>query len=147
MHIVDEAADELVTTGGRASVDVYTADVLAVIAGRASVLAAAEELVADSVGLLLVGGDDGSEGEVEGVVSERDVVRAVAAGLDLATTPVRAIASKDMVRCDLTATVAEVAEVMMERYIRHVLIEEDGRLVGVVSARDLLGAYVSESDA
>ena len=143
MHIVEEASDELVMTGGRASVDVYTADVLAVIAGSASVLAAAEELVADEVGLLLVG----SEGEVEGVVSERDVVRAVAAGLDLATTPVRAIASKDMVRCDLTATVAEVAEVMMERYIRHVLIEEDGGLVGVVSARDLLGAYVSECDA
>ena len=43
--------------------------------------------------------------------------------------------------CDGEAPVAEVAEQMMEHYVRHVLVEEDGRLVGVVSARDLLGAY------
>jgi CBS domain-containing protein len=35
----------------------------------------------------------------------------------------------------------------MERYVRHVLIEEDGRLVGIVSARDLLGAYASGEDS
>ena len=34
--------------------------------------------------------------------------------------------------------IAEVAELMMTRYVRHVLVERDGRLVGVVSARDLL---------
>ena len=31
---------------------------------------------------------------------------------------------------------------MMQQYIRHVLVEEDGVLIGVVSARDLLSAYV-----
>jgi CBS domain-containing protein len=35
---------------------------------------------------------------------------------------------------------------MMEEYVRHVLLEEDGRLVGIVSARDLLGAYVTSTD-
>ena len=34
---------------------------------------------------------------------------------------------------------------MMEHYIRHILVEQDGSLVGVVSARDLLGAYSSEA--
>jgi CBS domain-containing protein len=43
--------------------------------------------------------------------------------------------------CDHTATVREVAEVMMEHYVRHVLLEQNGRLVGIVSARDVLGAY------
>jgi CBS-domain-containing membrane protein len=32
---------------------------------------------------------------------------------------------------------------MMERYVRHVLVEDDGHLVGIVSVRDLLGAYAS----
>jgi CBS domain-containing protein len=45
--------------------------------------------------------------------------------------------------CDATATVTEVAELMMERYVRHVLVEDDGRLVGIVSARDLLGVYAA----
>ena len=35
---------------------------------------------------------------------------------------------------------------MMEEYVRHVLLEEDGRLVGIVSARDLLGAYAMQPD-
>jgi hypothetical protein len=32
---------------------------------------------------------------------------------------------------------------MMEEYVRHVLVEENGLLLGIVSARDLLGAYVT----
>jgi CBS domain-containing protein len=43
------------------------------------------------------------------------------------------------------ASVHEVAERMMECYIRHVLVEAGGRLIGIVSARDLLGDYVSSS--
>ena len=42
---------------------------------------------------------------------------------------------------DRRAALAEVAELMMTRYVRHVLVERDGRLVGIVSARDLLGAF------
>jgi CBS domain-containing protein len=44
---------------------------------------------------------------------------------------------------DAEATVPEVAAEMMTAYVRHVLVEADGRLVGVVSARDLLGVYAS----
>jgi len=40
-----------------------------------------------------------------------------------------------------------VANEMMDRYVRHVLVEEDGRLVGVVSARDLLGVYATGAAA
>jgi CBS domain-containing protein len=36
---------------------------------------------------------------------------------------------------------------MMEHYVRHVLLEEDGRLVGIVSMRDLLGAYAAADAA
>jgi len=53
------------------------------------------------------------------------------------------VASTDLVWCDIESTVDEVAVEMLSRYIRHVLVEEDGTLVGIVSARDLLGAYSS----
>jgi CBS domain-containing protein len=49
-----------------------------------------------------------------------------------------------LVWCDAEATVEEVAVQMMEHYIRHVLVERDGALVGIVSARDLLGVYSAE---
>jgi CBS domain-containing protein len=63
-----------------------------------------------------------------------------------AATRVIDVASKTPVWCDATATVHEVAELMMEQYVRHVLVRENGRLVGIVSARDLLGAYTASTE-
>jgi CBS domain-containing protein len=138
MRIPTDVDEDRPVEGGEAPVRVYTADVVAVVPGDASVLGAAKELVADEVGLLVVGTED----RIEGVVSERDIVRALARGVDLASTPVRDIATNKVVCGDASATVTEVAELMMQQYIRHVLVEEDGVLIGVVSARDLLSAYV-----
>jgi CBS domain-containing protein len=99
----------------------------------------AAALAAADVGVLVIG--QGSD--VEGVVSERDIVRALAAHRGVGETTAADIANRDLVWCDAHADVADVAEEMMERYVRHVLVEEDGQLVGIVSARDLLGAYAS----
>jgi CBS domain-containing protein len=129
--------------GGRSEVRVFTSDLAATIEPDASLRSVADELVADEVGLLVVGTAD----DVRGVVSERDVVRALSKGLDFQTTPVSEIASTRLVWCDASATVAEVAALMMEEYVRHVLVEEDGRLLGVVSARDLLGAYITSANS
>jgi CBS domain-containing protein len=138
----DDRKDLSPFLGGGASVRLFTGDVVAMVALDATLQQAAEKLVADDVGLLAVGTAD----QVEGVVSERDLVRAVALGRDPRTTPVTEVATTRLVWCDVTATVAEVGELMMEQYVRHVLVEEAGQLVGVVSARDLLGAYVAAPD-
>jgi CBS domain-containing protein len=100
----------------------------------------ADAMQASGVGALVVGQRRGS---ADGVVSERDLVRALAERRDPATTRARDIASTTLVWCDAEATMAEVAEEMMDCYVRHVLVEHGGRLVGVVSARDILGAYAS----
>jgi CBS domain-containing protein len=134
--------DLTAVSGAQASVQLFTGDVVATVRPDATLQQAAETLVADDVGLLVVGTTD----KVEGVVSERDLVRAVALGRDPRTTQVRDVASRRLVWCDATAIVAEVGELMMEQYVRHVLVEDADRLVGVVSARDLLGAYVAGPD-
>lgn len=124
---------------GSLPVTVVSADAVARIAPGATLRQVAEAMVEGDVGALVVGDDAG----VSGVVSERDLVRAMAAGQDATTTTAGDIAHTELVRCESDATVAEVATEMMEEYVRHVLIEEDGRLVGIVSARDLLGAYAT----
>jgi CBS domain-containing protein len=101
---------------------------------------------AEGIGALVV--DDGGDGEDEAtaVVTERDIIRALAELADPAEIKVHSIASTDLVWCDAQATVAEVAELMSERFLRHVLVEDEGELVGIVSARDLLGVYAAAED-
>lgn len=106
---------------------------------RATLRAVAEALTAADVGAVVVG----DVTNVTGIISERDIVHAVAGHRDLEITHAADIANTNLVWCDFTATVAEVAAEMMEHYVRHVLVERFGRLVGIVSARDLLGLYAA----
>lgn len=110
-----------------------------VLADAHRTLAEAARLMAEAdVGLVVVGTAE----RVEGVVSERDIVRVVAAGRDPASTTLREAAHGEVVQCRPTDTVAQVGAQMMREYVRHVVVEDpDGRLLGIVSARDLLGTY------
>jgi CBS domain-containing protein len=74
-----------------------------------------------------------------GVVTDRDiVVRAVAGGLDPASTTVGDVASRDLVMIQQDASPSQAAEVMRERAVRRLLVcDNDRRLVGVVSLGDL----------
>ena len=131
------------TIVGSLPVSALCADSVLRVDPGADLWTVAASLAAADVGVLVVGrGDD-----VLGVVSERDVVRALAARRDVGETTASEIAHRDLVWCDEHADVADVAEEMMERYVRHVLVERDGHLVGIVSARDLLGAYASADSA
>jgi CBS domain-containing protein len=121
---------------------VFAADVVVSVGIEANMWEIAAALTAADVGLVVVGSSDA----VRGVVSERDLARALAARRDPTSTTAGDIAHTQVVWCDVESTVAEVAEEMMEHYVRHVLVEDGGRLVGIVSARDLLGAYASVED-
>lgn len=96
---------------------------------------AVDALETNDVGALVVG-----LRKVEGIVTERDIVRALAARRDPATTTVGEIATANPVWCDAHASIADATEEMMEHWVRHLLLERSGKLVGIVSARDLLGA-------
>ena len=100
--------------------------------------AAAVALETAGVGMLVVGTKD----QVEGVVSERDVLRAVARDIDLDTTTVAEVESTHLMWATPDSTVGEVVEEMMEGYIRHVLVGDESGLVGVVSMRDVLAAFL-----
>lgn len=74
-----------------------------------------------------------------GVVSERDIIRALAKGLGL-DADVRAVGTfENLVKVKPDTPVYEVVKTMRERGIRHVLVVDDeGKLKGVVSVRDMI---------
>ena len=122
---------------GTISIDVLTGDTVICVAPTATLRDVAGVLIADGISAVVVG----SQHSPIGIVSEHDIVRAVADDADPHTTTAAEIAHTELFWSDGTATVKEVAAEMMEHYVRHILVENGGRLIGIVSARDLLGVY------
>jgi CBS domain-containing protein len=99
-----------------------------------SLEAAAKKMWGQQTGSLLV--TDGEE--LVGIVTERDILRAVATGTPL-DTPLSAVMSKDLITVDPGVSIREAARIMTERWIRHLPVLDGGKLVGIVSQRDLSG--------
>jgi CBS domain-containing protein len=76
--------------------------------------------------------------ELLGIVTERDVLKAVATGTAL-DTPVSDVMSKDLITVGPGTSLREAAGIMTEKWIRHLPVLDGGKLVGIVSQRDLSG--------
>jgi CBS domain-containing protein len=99
-----------------------------------SLASAARKMREQQTGSLLV--TDGEQ--LLGIVTERDVLRAVAEDISL-DTPISEVMSKDLVTAEPGTSLREAARIMTEKWIRHLPVLEGGRLVGIVSQRDLAG--------
>jgi CBS domain-containing protein len=84
--------------------------------------------------LLVMDGDD-----LVGIVTERDVLKAVAHGTHLDQIRISEIMSKDLVTVAPGTSLREAAKIMADRWIRHLPVVDAGQLVGVISQRDLAG--------
>ncbi|GJF02993.1 hypothetical protein PSD17_19540 [Pseudonocardia sp. D17] len=103
----------------------------------------AEELVADEVGAVLV---DGSHGPV-GIVSERDVVTALATGSDLDRLQAADLMSTELVWADPDDGIGDVARRMHEANVRHMPVRgASGAVAGIVSVRDVLDVLAAPTD-
>jgi len=97
----------------------------------------AAELMADKrIGLVVVV-DKSQPDVIVGVVSERDIVRAIAKNIDL-DKPVGEIMSSPVITVEADEHVSNIAKVMRQHNIRHVVVTKAGKLFGVVSIRDLV---------
>ena len=81
--------------------------------------------------------------ELVGIITERDVMKAVAQGKDVDTTPVSDVMTKDVLTISPDTTAHEAARHMAARWIRHLPVVEGGRVVGLVSQRDLVGIFAA----
>jgi len=86
-----------------------------------------------------VASSDGKK--VEGVVSERDIVRGIAmnAGFE---TPVGDVMRREVVAVDASTPYHEALKLLSQKKIRHLVVTKNNELFGVVSARDLLGEHL-----
>jgi CBS domain-containing protein len=109
-----------------------------------TVLQAANLMNDINIGGVVVLDDD----RLAGIFTERDVLRRVVAqGLDPATTPVAEVMTTPVITCPPELSLDECAALMTRRGVRHVPVQVEGRLIGLVSIRDLMAYKVSEQQA
>ena len=97
-------------------------------------------LAENNVGALVVSGDGTS---VDGIVSERDVVRRLHENPDVLSAEVSTIMTADVHTCGSDSDLDDMMGVMTERRIRHVPVVDDGTLVGIVSIGDVVKHKIS----
>ncbi|PPC81875.1 MAG: histidine kinase [Hyphomicrobium sp.] len=108
----------------------------------ATIRAFADGLNAERVGAMVVLSKGGA---VEGIISERDLVRGLAEfGSDLPSIKVSQLMTRAVVTCAPEDGVAAVAKVMTQRRIRHLPVVVNGALVGLVSIGDVLKHRLDE---
>lgn len=115
------------------------------ISPSASIHDLVNSLNSHHVGALIVS-HDGKK--IDGIVSERDVVRAMPGKLDqLISMQVRDIMTVEVHSCVADSTVAQLMTMMTELRIRHVpVVDAVGDLLSIVSIGDVVKHYVSELD-
>jgi CBS domain-containing protein len=79
-----------------------------------------------------------------GIVSERDVVRALARGAGALNGPVSSIMTAKVVTCTDRNTINEVMSRMTEGRFRHLPVVEDDQLAGIVSIGDVVKARIEQ---
>ncbi len=99
-------------------------------------------LAAHRIGAVVVMGPGGAIG---GIVSERDIVQAVAReGETVLNGPVENVMTRDVITCRENSSIHEVMGIMTERRVRHLPVLEDGALVGIVSINDVIVRHVQD---
>jgi CBS domain-containing protein len=97
------------------------------------------------IGAVLV---EGADGEVAGILSERDIIHGLAEhGARLLEMQVAALMTKNVVSCTPEHTVDEIMREMTNRRIRHLPVLDNGKLIGIVSIGDVVKSRLEELSA
>ncbi|WP_121061846.1 CBS domain-containing protein [Chachezhania antarctica] len=114
---------------------------VATVTSSTQIAEAAKVLADKGIGTVLVSEDGKS---VEGILSERDIVRELAkSGGACLTKPVSEYMTRKLVSCTRQMTTDEVLHKMTEGRFRHMPVIEDGELIGLVSLGDVVKAQLT----
>jgi CBS domain-containing protein len=117
---------------------------VATITPETSVAGLLTELAVHNIGAMVVVSPD----VLVGIVSERDVVRALhTRGAEMLTQPVSEIMTTVVATCSPNDSVDSLSALMTTNRVRHVPVMENGRLAGIVSIGDVVKTRMEELEA
>jgi CBS domain-containing protein len=87
----------------------------------------------------------GMENRISGMFTERDLVHAVAkSGKECLDQPLASVMTSKVFRCSEETTVNELMELMTSRRFRHVPVEANGKLSGIISIGDVVKSRIAQ---
>ena len=110
-----------------------------------TVATATEVLKKENIGAVMVSGADG---QLAGILSERDIVRAMPEhGPDLFALTVDQLMTRNVVTCSAEDKVHDLMKKMTSGRFRHLPVMDDGKLTGIVSIGDVVKNRLEELEA
>ncbi len=115
------------------------------IGADATVVEALRLLRQENIGAVVVGG---SETSVDGILSERDICRALAEiGAEVLDAPVKDVMTRDVITCTPDSSLEDLMHNMTDHRIRHLPVVQADRLVGIVSIGDVVKYRLDELES
>lgn len=109
---------------------------------NATLLDVAKKLGPKKIGAIVVVGENG---QVAGIISERDVIRAISEhGAHALSMMVSEVMTRSVVACQETSEIDELMETMTKGRFRHLPVIEDEALVGIISIGDVVKYHIAE---
>ena len=110
-----------------------------------TIKSAVDMMSGNQIGCLIV---NDHSGKFAGIVTERDIVtRAVASSMDVEKATISEIMTPHVVSCSVGTPASRAREIMATNHIRHLPVVDNGIVVGILSARDLMGQQLIEDRA
>lgn len=100
---------------------------------------AAELMWRHQTGSLIIVDDE----HIAGIVTERDVLRAIAGGADADAVSVAEVMTREVITTAPEDSVRDAARLMAQHWIRHLPVVQDDELVGILSQRDVTGIFAA----
>lgn len=106
----------------------------------ATLSSAAQLMWRQQTGSLVIVDND----KIVGIITERDVLKAVATGIDVEAATVGDVMTKEVINTSPDVSVRDAARLMAQHWIRHLpVVDPAGDLVGMVSQRDITGVFAA----
>ncbi len=116
-------------------------DEVVTIGPDATVRELVDLLAEHNIGAVVVASDPT---EVQGIVSERDVVRGLATGAEVLDRAVATIMTAEVRTCEPNEPIDSLMALMTNQRIRHVPVTVEGRLTGIISIGDVVKSRIGE---
>lgn len=104
----------------------------------ASVKDAAKMMSQEKIGAMLVNMPVPEDGAYAGIISERDIIESCANYSNFESLPVSKIMSEGLIVADLESSARSVITCMRQNHIRHIPVSDQGKIVALLSIRDLM---------